>query len=127
MGTDRRTMPPEWAPHARTLMAWPCRRELWGKELGAARLEHAGVANAIAAFEPVTLVCATPEDAREARDAVTANVEVAQLAIDDSWMRDSGPIFVLEEDRRVGVQFGFNAWGEKFHPYDRDATIATRL
>ena len=26
-------MPAEWAPHERTLMAWPCRTELWGERL----------------------------------------------------------------------------------------------
>src|SRR5207302_1757398 len=39
-------MPPEWAPHERTLIAWPCRRELWGDRLAQARAETAGVANA---------------------------------------------------------------------------------
>jgi len=29
--------------------------------------------------------------------------------------------------RRVGVDFGFNAWGEKFHPYDADAAYAERV
>ena len=43
------------------------------------------------------------------------------MPIDDSWMRDSGPIFVTAPDgRRAGVDFRFNGWGEKFAPYDRD-------
>ncbi len=43
-------------------------------------------------------------------------------------MRDSGPIFVLDgAGRRAGVDFGFNAWGEKFEPYDDDAEVAARL
>ena len=37
------TMPPEWAPHERTFMAWPCRRELWGGQLAAAKVESAGL------------------------------------------------------------------------------------
>jgi agmatine deiminase len=50
-----------------------------------------------------------------------AGVEVIELPIDDSWMRDSGPIFVTGADgRRAGVDFRFNGWGEKFAPYDRD-------
>jgi agmatine deiminase len=120
-------MPPEWAPHERTLMGWPCRRELWGDELAAARHESAGVANAIAEFEPVTMVAGSPQDAQEARAALAADVEVVELPIDDSWLRDSGPIFVVDDvsapSRRAGVHFGFNAWGEKFHPFDRDAAI----
>jgi len=30
-------MPAEWAVHERTLIAWPCRRELWGERLEEAR------------------------------------------------------------------------------------------
>ncbi|MET0601724.1 MAG: agmatine deiminase family protein, partial [Baekduia sp.] len=78
------TMPPEWAAHERTLMAWPCRRELWGGQLGAAKGESAGVANAIAAFEPVTMVARDAADAAQARAALDGNVEIVQLAIDDS-------------------------------------------
>lgn len=122
-------MPPEWAPHERTLMAWPCRRELWDGEFDAAKAEYAGVANAIAAFEPVTMVCASPADAAEARAALTAAVEIVELPLDDSWLRDCGPIFVTAEDghRRAAVHFGFNAWGEKFQPYDKDAAVGALL
>ena len=116
-------MPAEIAPHERTLMAWPCRRELWGDALADARRETAGVANAVAAFEPVLMVC-RPGHGAEARAQLAGEVEIWEAAIDDSWLRDSGPIFV--DDGR-GIQFGFNAWGEKFPPWDDDATIAGRL
>jgi agmatine deiminase len=125
---DGLRMPPEIAPHERTLMAWPCRRELWGDQLAAAEQEFAGVANAIAAFEPVTMVCGSPEDAARARAALAGAVEVLELPIDDSWMRDMGPIFVVGDDgRRAGVHFGFNAWGEKFSPWDRDAAVGALI
>jgi agmatine deiminase len=113
-------MPAEWERHERTLMAWPCRRELWGTEMGRAREDYAAVVNAIAAFEPVTLV-APPSEAAEARAAVAGGVEVVERRIDDSWMRDSGPIFVIDElGLRTGVHFRFNGWGGKFTPYDAD-------
>jgi len=121
-------MPPEWALHERTLMAWPCRRSMWREQLEPAREQYAGVANAIAAFEPVTMVCASPADADQARGALTAGVDVVELPIDDSWLRDSGPIFVLDDTgRRAGVHFGFNAWGQKFTPWDKDAAVGARL
>ena len=116
-------MPAEWTPHERTLMAWPCRRELWDGRLAEARRETAGVANAIAAFEPVLMVC-RPGEGGEARAALTEAVELWEASIDDSWLRDSGPIFRADGS---GVQFGFNAWGGKFPPWDDDATIAGRL
>lgn len=122
-------MPAEWAPHERTLMTWPCRAAMWGDLLPAAKEQYAGVANAIAAFEPVTMVAASASDAAEARAALTATgVEILELPADDSWLRDNGPAFVLSEDgrRRRGVCFDFNAWGEKFTPYDKDRAL-TRL
>ncbi len=121
-------MPAEWERHERTLMAWPCRTTMWQGQLAAAKVQYAGVANAIAAFEPVTMVCVSPADAAEARAALTGGVEIVELPIDDSWLRDSGPIFVLDErGRRAGVHFGFNAWGEKFTPWDKDAAVGALL
>jgi agmatine deiminase len=128
---ERLTMPPEWAPHERTLMGWPCRRELWGGRLAAAKEESAGVANAVAEFEPVTMVAGSPEDAAEAREVLASAVEILELPIDDSWLRDSGPVFVVDDverpTRRAGVHFRFNAWGEKFAPWDRDAAVGGLL
>ena len=123
-------MPAEWAPHERTLMTWPCRASMWGDLLAAAKQQYAGVANAIAAFEPLTMVAATAADAREARTALTAtDVEILELPADDSWLRDNGPVFVLSQDgrRRRGVCFDFNAWGEKFTPDDSDRALARLL
>jgi len=120
-------MPAEWAPHERTLMAWPTRLELWGAALDRAKDQYAQTANAIARFEPVTMVC-NPGDAAEVQARTDDGVEPLELAIDDSWLRDSGPIYVVGPDgRRAGVHFGFNSWGEKFRPYDNDATIGTRI
>jgi len=120
-------MPAEWAPHERCLMAWPARAELWGPHAAAARAEYAATANAIAAFEPVTMVAA-PGHAAEVRAACSAAVDVVEIPIDDSWLRDSGPIFVIDEQgRRSGVDFQFNSWGEKFLPFDRDAAVAQAL
>jgi agmatine deiminase len=121
-------MPAEWAPHERTIMGWPCRGELWGDQLGQAKSDYAATANAVAAFEPLTMVCADAQDAGEARAALAGEVEVVELPIDDSWLRDSGPIFVLDDEgRRAGVHFGFNSWGEKFTPYDADAAVGRLL
>ena len=117
-------MPAEWAPHERTIMGWPCRHEIWGDQLQQAKDDYAATANAVAAFEPLTMVCADAGDAAEARAALAGEVEVVELPIDDSWLRDSGPIFVLDDEgQRAGVHFGFNSWGEKFTPYDADAAI----
>jgi agmatine deiminase len=119
-------MPAEAAEHELTLMCWPARRELWLQRFGDAQADYAEIANAIAAFEPVLMI-ADPSGAAEARRRCGSGVEVVEIPIDDSWVRDSGPIFVTGEGRRAGLDFGFNAWGEKFRPYDADAALATRL
>jgi agmatine deiminase len=119
-------MPAEWAPHERTIMCWPARESMWQEHFSQAQADHAEVANAIAAFEPV-LMAADPRHVAEARRLCGENVQVVEIPIDDSWARDSGPIFVAGDGERAGVQFGFNAWGEKFHPYADDARFATRV
>jgi agmatine deiminase len=119
-------MPAEWAPHERTIVCWPARETMWQEHFAAAKAEHAAVVNAIAAFEPVTLAV-DPSQEAEARAAVRGDVDVVAIPLDDSWARDSGPIFVTGDGGRAGVHFGFNAWGEKFAPYDDDAAFGARV
>jgi agmatine deiminase len=117
-------LPAESEPHERTLMGWPCRLELWGETIEGARDEYATVANAIAEFEPVTMIANPGGDAVRARAACSAAVEILELPLDDSWLRDCGPIYVLQDaGGRVAVHFRFNAWGGKFPPWDRDAEV----
>lgn len=122
-------MPAEWVPHQATLMAWPTRtREaLWGPVFERAKQDYAAVARAITAFEPVIMVC-NPGEAREVRDRCGAGVEALEIPIDDSWLRDSGPIFVRDQRGQVAmVHFGFNAWGGKYRPWDLDAAAPVAI
>ncbi|MEV5982960.1 agmatine deiminase family protein [Streptomyces sp. NPDC052114] len=120
-------MPAEWSEHEGCLMAWPTRVDLWGGVLDQVQGEYAEVARAIAEFEPVTMV-APPGHGEGARARCGAAVDVIELPLDDSWFRDSAPLFVLAGDgRRAGVDFRFNAWGRKHHPYDSDDRISGLL
>jgi agmatine deiminase len=122
--------PAEWELHERTLMGWPCRAALWGETLPRAREDYATVANAIAAFEPVTMIANPGADAAAARAACGRGVDVVELPLDDSWLRDCGPIYVRDGaggDERVAVHFGFNAWGERFRPWDKDAAVGALI
>jgi agmatine deiminase len=121
---QRLRIPAEWETHERTIMGWPCRRELWGETLEQAKADYATVANAIAAFEPVTMIANPGPNVDEARTACTAEVEIVALPLDDSWLRDSGPVYVWAPDEtRLAIHFRFNAWGEKFAPWDCDAAV----
>ena len=120
-------MPAEWEGHERCLMAWPTRKALWGCHYDEAKREYAAAANAIVRFEPLTLIV-NPGQATDARRYVSGDVEIVEIPIDDSWVRDSGPIGVVTDDgRRAGVDFRFNSWGERFLPYDRDAASAEAI
>ena len=88
-------MPAEWEAHERCLIARPTHASLW-HHIDVARRQYAGVANAIAGFEPVLMVV-DPGEAATARRALTEGAEIVELPIDDSWMRDNGPIFVVDE------------------------------
>lgn len=120
-------MPAEWAPHDRCWMAWPCRDALWGEGLQPARQAYAEVAKAIAGFEPVAML-ANEEDLAQAKASCGPAVDCRPMALDDSWMRDIGPSFLTDGTGGLaGVDWQFNAWGERFHPYDQDAKVAERL
>ncbi|MEI9888159.1 MAG: agmatine deiminase family protein [Rhizomicrobium sp.] len=124
---DGYAMPAEWATHARTWMCWPCRIEAWGGPDGLLRAKqaYARVARAISSFEPVTMA-ARPGDAAEARLATSGKVGIFEAALDDSWARDFGPTILTAADgTRAAVQWEFNAWGNKYHPWSDDARFAT--
>ena len=114
------TMPGEFEPHTGCLMAWPTRAELWGHRLDDARTDYAAVANAIADFEPLFMVC-SPGQAGQVRQLCATGVTPIELPINDSWIRDSGPAFVRNgAGTLAAVGFGFNAWGNRWHPHDDD-------
>ncbi|MGZ4736646.1 MAG: agmatine deiminase family protein [Acidimicrobiia bacterium] len=124
-------VPAETDPHERTLIGWPTasrRDQLWGSQLESARNVHALVAQVIARFEPVLLV-ADPSEAEDARRHVEGGrIEVLAAEIDDSWLRDSGPVIAKDPDGgRHALCFRFTGWGGSFTPFERDATIAARL
>ena len=122
-------MPAEWEPHERCIICWPTeiRGELWGEQFLLAKASYAAVAHAIARFEPV-LMLARPGEGGVARSYCGRDIEVVEMPIDDSWLRDSGPNFVTRPDGTLAMaDFVFNSWGEKYLPYDNDAAIGRRL
>lgn len=120
-------MPPEWAEHSRCWMAWPCRPETFLDGLDAARAAYAEIAQAIAQFEPLTMVCA-PEDVAEVSLACGAGVEVMPLPISDSWIRDTGPTFLRDgKGGLAGVHWRFNAWGGNYKEFGLDAAVGRSI
>ena len=120
-------MPAEWEPHQCCFMAWPARASLWGELFEQAKRDYAEVARTIAAFEPVVMIC-RPGAAGEVLARCGSAVRPEEIEIDDSWTRDSGPVFVTDDRGGLAaVDFGFNSWGEKYLPYDHDAALGRAL
>jgi agmatine deiminase len=134
---DGLSMPAEWAPHERTIIAFPNRREQWGNRLGEGQRAWSHVARAIAEFEPVSLL-ATSRDVESASElAAHPNITIVEMPLNDAWLRDTAPIYVTgpakindpfksSARRRVGLDFSFNGWGNKYVPHDDDDRIPRR-
>jgi agmatine deiminase len=122
-GNPRR-MPAEWEPQGAVLLAFPPTDSDWEPYLEEAR---SAVAAIIAAILPRCRVVLLARSA----DAVAARVacpgaSVAELELDDTWVRDFGPITVLDQGRPRLLDFGFNGWGLKF-PASADNQATARL
>lgn len=120
-------MPAEFAPHERTVICWPARQSLYGELMSMAEGAHAEVARTIAEFEPVSMIVQPGPAVDRAAEMCGGRVEIVELPIDDSWFRDSGPIYVDDGDNdRIATDWTFNGWGTKYAPWDQDDLIAGR-
>ncbi|KAK2077023.1 hypothetical protein QBZ16_005251 [Prototheca wickerhamii] len=94
------------------------------------------VARAIAEFEPVTFA-ADPDLVEDVQSRVAAAgptvhpIDVRPIALNDSWTRDNGPMFVVRDGaagREVaGVDWEFNAWGGLYDDFSLDKLVASRI
>lgn len=108
-------------------MAWPCRDALWGEHLRAARKAYAAVAQAIAEFEPVTMI-ARSDLAADASLLCGNGVSVLTLDQDDSWMRDVGPTFVTGPDNALGgIDWRYDGYGGRTPDIAQDVAIAQAI
>lgn len=124
-------MPSETAPQDRVWMAFPTGGYTLGdteEEAHAARSTWAAVANAILEFEPVTMVV-HPDDVDTAARYLDPRVEVLTAGLNDAWMRDIGPSFVLDANKQLGaVDWIFNGWGgQDWAAWDKDSLIAAEV
>lgn len=124
------TMPPETAPQRRIWMAFPRQGEVMGDSSAAREATYeawTAVAHAILPFEPVTMVV-DPSEVDRARRMLSADIDLIEAPLDDFWMRDFGPTFVIDDETGAlgGVDWIFNAWGQGVD-FARDALIAERV
>lgn len=109
-------MPSETAPHERTWMAFPREGFTLGEEAAEREAGYAAwtaVAHAVAEFEPVTMVV-DPSELARARRMLSGDIEIVEAPLDEFWMRDFGPTFVVDDERPGvlgAVDWTFNGWG----------------
>ena len=124
-------MPGEFEPHRGTYMIWPERPDNW--RLGAKPAQHvfATVANTIGKYEPITMVVSAYQF-DNARNMLEDYVRVVEMSNDDSWMRDCGPTFLVDDKGSVrAMDWYFNAWGGLvdglYFPWAKDDHIARKV
>ncbi|MDJ0356238.1 agmatine deiminase family protein [Paenarthrobacter sp. PH39-S1] len=125
-------MPAETEPQERIWMAFPVDGYTLGgtaAQAHEARSTWAAVAHAAAEFEPVT-VMVDPSAAAVARQYLSADIDIVEAPLNDAWMRDIGPTFVVDDggSRLGAVDWVFNGWGQQgWATWDKDATIGAQV
>jgi agmatine deiminase len=124
-------MPAEWEPHVGCWMLWPERSDNWRGGAKPAQHAFAAVAAAIAEGEPVT-VCVSPAQYIIAREMLAPAIRVVEMTSNDSWIRDCGPTFVVNDSGEVrGIDWKFNAWGGLrgglYFPWDQDDLVGEKV
>jgi len=130
-------MPAEWAPHRGTWLSWPHRESSWPGRFDPVPGAFAEIVRHLAPREEVHLNVADGEMERAARAVLArsgiplANVFWHHHPTNDAWCRDHGPIFVetsaAGRPRQIILDWGYNAWGNKYPPYDQDDVIPTAI
>jgi agmatine deiminase len=119
--------PAEWHPHDAVWTAWPHLADEWAEGLDAPRRSLAAMCAAIVDVdgdgrprgERVELLVPDGEAEAAARSLLgpaTAGVRFHHAHYGDVWLRDTGPIFVIDEraGRIAAACFEFDGWGGKY-------------
>ncbi len=124
---SRFRFPADWESQEGVWFSWPVREDLWPGKRTAIRKQLAQLYQLVARYQPVYLLCPSAARAELLHYmkpcGLPANLLLFDFETDDVWCRDYGPLFVFDEaGASLSVtDWGFNAWGEKFPQYLRDA------
>lgn len=130
-------MPAEWEPHRGTWLSWPHKEASWPGRIEPIPGIFAEMIRHLAPREEVHINVAGAEMEESARATLRSsnvpakNVFFHHHPTNDAWCRDHGPIFVQRRTacgvREAIVDWGYNAWGGKYPPFDLDDVIPTRI
>ena len=121
-------MPAEWAEQEWIWIGFPHRADLWEDFTFPAQEQIAAFANAVAeSGQPVRLVVHDAANEARARQLVSGAVTLERHPYGDIWLRDTGPLVVFADGRRVARRFRFNGWGGKYDDMEGDQEIGSSL
>jgi agmatine deiminase len=128
--------PAEFHPHQATWLSWPHKEASWPGKIQSIYPSYVEFIKKLARFEVVNInvVDAAMENAARQRLA-DANVNSQNIFFhlhptNDAWCRDHGPAFLLnrnDKTKKAVVDWNYNAWGNKYPPFDLDDIIPTLI
>ncbi|MCF8319360.1 MAG: agmatine deiminase family protein [Sphingobacteriaceae bacterium] len=128
--------PAEFEQHEATWLSWPHKEASWPGKLDAVYPYYAQFVKALAESEKVRINVADEAMKNFALGHLSAaGVNLEHVAFffhptNDAWCRDHGPAFLVNPkavQKKVIVDWGYNAWGGKYPPFDLDDIIPTLI
>lgn len=124
-------MPGEFEKQEKVWMIWPQRPDNWRDGAKPAQHAYSMVAQAIAKFEPVTMLVSSDQYVN-CREQLPPEISVVEMSSDDAWARDSGPSFLVNDKGELrACDWTFNAWGGLvdglYFPWNQDDLIARKI
>jgi agmatine deiminase len=128
--------PAEFARHEATWLSWPHKEASWPGKIQSIYPNYSRFVKELAAGEKVRInvndeaMQAAAEQHLAAAGVNRSNVEFFLHPTNDAWCRDHGPAFLINPDaaqKKIIIDWNYNAWGDKYPPYDLDDVIPTRI
>ena len=128
--------PAEWEPKDALLLTWPENRETWpGERLKRVEAVYVELLRTMASRQRVLCLVSSAVVGEYADRLVRQSIDLGTsldlewivMPTNDLWVRDYGPIGVLEGDQPVWLDWTYNAWGGKYPPFDLDHAIPKTL
>jgi agmatine deiminase len=128
--------PAEFARHDATWLSWPHKEASWPGKIATIYPVYAQFIKLVAEGEKVNVNVADEAMKQKALRYVQEagadlnNVNFFIHPTNDAWCRDHGPAFLLNpnaEHKKIIVDWGYNAWGGKYPPFDLDDNIPTLI
>jgi len=127
--------PAEFEKHDATWLSWPHKEASWPGKIESIFPAYSHFVKCVAAVEKVRInVADAALQAKATHHLELAGVPMNQIEFylnptNDAWCRDHGPAFLVnrKEKKKAIVDWGYNAWGGKYPPFDLDDVIPTRI